>query len=66
MHALYDWEVTQVQLNLLDSHDTARALWIMGGDKSALRLGFLKQRGHVEMTPQSPSSRTAAAFGRRY
>lgn len=43
MHALYDWEVTQVQLNLLDSHDTARALWIMGDDKSALRLAAFLQ-----------------------
>jgi len=43
MLALYDWEVNQVQLNLLDSHDTARALWIMGEDKSALRLAVLFQ-----------------------
>ena len=43
MHNLYDWAITQVQLNLLDSHDTARALWIMGEDKSALRLAVLFQ-----------------------
>jgi cyclomaltodextrinase / maltogenic alpha-amylase / neopullulanase len=43
LHAQYDWEVNQAQLNLLDSHDTARALWIMGGDKSALRLCVLCQ-----------------------
>jgi len=43
MHALYDWEVNQSQLNLLDSHDTARALWIVGEDKSALRLAVLFQ-----------------------
>jgi neopullulanase len=43
MHRLYDWEVTQAQLNLLDSHDTARALWIMGDDTSALRLCALFQ-----------------------
>lgn len=43
MHGLYAWEVNQVQLNLLDSHDMARALWIMGEDKSALRLCALFQ-----------------------
>jgi cyclomaltodextrinase / maltogenic alpha-amylase / neopullulanase len=39
----YDWQVNYAQLNLLDSHDTARALWIMGNDKSALRLCVLCQ-----------------------
>jgi neopullulanase len=43
MHGLYDWEVNHVQLNLLDSHDTARALWIMGEDTSALKLAVLLQ-----------------------
>jgi glycosidase len=43
MHALYDWRVNQVQLNLLDSHDTARTLWIVAGDQSALRLCVLFQ-----------------------
>ena len=43
MHGLYDWQVNQVQLNLLDSHDTARALWIVGEDVSALRLCALFQ-----------------------
>ncbi len=43
MHSLNDWEVNYVQLNLLDSHDTARALWIMSNDKSALRLCVLFQ-----------------------
>ena len=43
MHGLYDWEVNHVQLNLLDSHDTARTLWILGEDKSALRLCVLFQ-----------------------
>ncbi|MDM8532940.1 glycoside hydrolase family 13 protein [Anaerolineales bacterium HSG25] len=43
MHDLYDWAINQVQLNLLDSHDTARALWIMGNDKSALKLCLLFQ-----------------------
>jgi cyclomaltodextrinase / maltogenic alpha-amylase / neopullulanase len=43
LQALYDWEVNYAQLNLLDSHDTARALWIMGDDKTALRLCVLFQ-----------------------
>ena len=43
MYALYDWEINYAQLNLLDSHDTARALWIMGEDKSALRLAAFLQ-----------------------
>ncbi len=43
MIEVYDWEVAQVQLNLLDSHDTARALWIVGEDESALRLAVLFQ-----------------------
>ncbi len=37
----YDWEVTCTQLNLLDSHDMARALWIMGDDPTALRQAVL-------------------------
>jgi neopullulanase len=43
MHGLYDWAVNQVQLNLLDSHDMARALWILDKDKSALKLCVLFQ-----------------------
>jgi len=43
MHDLYPWEINQVQLNLLDSHDMPRALYLMGGDKSALRLCALFQ-----------------------
>lgn len=43
MHGLYDQAINQAQLNLLDSHDTARALWIMGEDKGALRLCALFQ-----------------------
>ena len=38
---LYDWEATCAQLNLLDSHDMARAQWIMGDDKTALRQATL-------------------------
>jgi neopullulanase len=40
---LHPWEVVQAQLNLLDSHDTARALWMVDGDVSALRLCVLFQ-----------------------
>lgn len=43
MHALYDWEINHAQLNLLDSHDMARALWVMGDDVSALKLAVLFQ-----------------------
>ncbi len=37
----YDWETNFAQLNLFDSHDTARALWLVQEDKSALRLAAL-------------------------
>lgn len=43
MLALYDWEVTTAQMNMLDSHDTARALWMLNGDEQALRLCILLQ-----------------------
>ncbi|HNB51246.1 MAG TPA: alpha-amylase family glycosyl hydrolase [Anaerolineales bacterium] len=39
----YDWQINLAQLNMLDSHDTPRALWLMGEDKSALRLSVLFQ-----------------------
>jgi neopullulanase len=38
MYGLYDWEINYAQMNMLDSHDMARALWIMGEDTSALKL----------------------------
>lgn len=41
--ALYPWSVNLVQLNLIDSHDTARARWIMGEDVDALRLAAILQ-----------------------
>ncbi|GAB4481270.1 MAG: glycoside hydrolase family 13 protein [Anaerolineales bacterium] len=37
---LYDPQINQAQLNLLDSHDTPRFLTLAGGDKSALTLGW--------------------------
>jgi cyclomaltodextrinase len=41
MYGLYDWEINYAQMNMLDSHDMPRALWIMGEDKSALKLCVL-------------------------
>jgi len=41
--ALYPRAITDVQLNLLDSHDTARFLSIAKGDATALRLATLMQ-----------------------
>ncbi len=38
---LYDWEVTQVQLNLLNSHDTPRLLTAAGGDRATVRLSTI-------------------------
>jgi cyclomaltodextrinase len=38
---LYPWEIQQVQLNLLDSHDTARLISIAGGDRDSVRLATL-------------------------
>ena len=39
--SLYDPAITQVQFNLLDSHDTPRFLTTAHGDESALRLGWM-------------------------
>lgn len=51
MLGLYHPEIAYAQLNMMDSHDTARALWIMGEDKSALKLATL-----LHMTlPGAPS-----------
>jgi cyclomaltodextrinase len=41
--ATYDWETTQVQFNLLDSHDAPRVLSVARGDKATLRLATLLQ-----------------------
>jgi len=43
MLQLYDWPIIQTQLNLMDSHDTARTLWMVNDDESALRLCLLFQ-----------------------
>lgn len=39
----YDWNVQRVQMNLLDSHDTARAITLFGGDKRSLELAAVLQ-----------------------
>jgi cyclomaltodextrinase len=38
---LYPWEIQLTQMNLLDSHDTARAITLLGGDASSVRLATL-------------------------
>ena len=43
----YTTEVVQAQLNLLDSHDTARFLSAVGGDASAFRLATIFQMTYV-------------------
>ena len=60
MYGLYDWEINYAQLNMLDSHDTARALWIMGEDKSALKLTTLL---HMTM-PRRTLGKTGQRPGR--
>lgn len=44
---MYHPEVVRVQLNLLDSHDTARFLTAVGGDTSAHRLALAFQFSYV-------------------
>ena len=48
---LYPWEIQLAQLNLLDSHDTARLISIAGGDKASVRLATLLQMTY----PGAPS-----------
>ncbi|MGH2543862.1 MAG: glycoside hydrolase family 13 protein, partial [Ardenticatenaceae bacterium] len=48
---LYDWEVTLVMLNILDSHDTSRLISLGRGDKSVVRLATLFQMTY----PGAPS-----------
>lgn len=38
---LYDWNVQTAQMNLLDSHDTARALTLFAGNRRSLELAVL-------------------------
>ncbi|MEM9977852.1 MAG: glycoside hydrolase family 13 protein [Cyanobacteria bacterium P01_D01_bin.2] len=39
--ALYPWEIQLTQLNLLSSHDVARAITVMGGDQRSFELAVL-------------------------
>lgn len=41
--ALYPWDIQCAQLNLLDSHDTARLLTVAGGDVRRVKLAALLQ-----------------------
>ncbi|HEX9879237.1 MAG TPA: glycoside hydrolase family 13 protein [Candidatus Binatia bacterium] len=43
LNAKYPPESTAVQLNFIASHDTPRALTVMGGDETAVRLALLYQ-----------------------
>ena len=46
IEAVLSWylpAITQVQMNLLDSHDTPRALTCLSGDKASLKLAYLFQ-----------------------
>ncbi len=43
LYSTYEWEADLAQLNLLDSHDTGRILWMVDGDRSALHLCVLFQ-----------------------
>ncbi|WP_204139852.1 glycoside hydrolase family 13 protein [Halomicronema sp. CCY15110] len=40
---LYDWEIHQTQLNLISSHDIARAFTVMGDDSASMQLAVLLQ-----------------------
>lgn len=39
--SLYPWEIQLTQLNLLDSHDTARLITVVGGDRSSVELATI-------------------------
>jgi glycosidase len=38
---LYPWEIQLTQLNLLDSHDTARLITVVGGDRPSVELATI-------------------------
>ena len=57
--SLYDRAITNAQMNLLDSHDTARFISIAKGDQSALRLATLFQMTY----PGAPSVYYADEIG---
>lgn len=39
----YSWEINFAQMNMLDSHDMPRALWLVNNDEAAFRLAVLCQ-----------------------
>lgn len=39
----YDWEINTAQMNMLDSHDMPRALWLLNDDQAAFQLSILCQ-----------------------
>ncbi len=43
MLTLHHPEIIHAQMNLIDSHDTARTLWTLNGDEAAMRLCLLLQ-----------------------
>ena len=43
MFASYAWQINYTQLNMLDSHDMPRALWILKEDRQALKQAVLCQ-----------------------
>ncbi|MBI5964287.1 MAG: glycoside hydrolase family 13 protein [Chloroflexi bacterium] len=43
MFGHYDWEINYAQMNMIDSHDMPRALWLVNNDKAAHQLVVLCQ-----------------------
>ena len=43
MFSHYDWEINYAQMNMIDSHDMPRALWLVNNDKAAHQLVVLGQ-----------------------
>jgi cyclomaltodextrinase / maltogenic alpha-amylase / neopullulanase len=43
MYKRYAWEINFAQMNMLDSHDMPRALWLVNNDEAAFRLAVLCQ-----------------------
>lgn len=43
MFGHYDWEINYAQMNMIDSHDMPRALWLVNNDKASHKLVVLCQ-----------------------
>jgi len=43
MFSHYEWEINYAQMNMIDSHDMPRALWLVNNDKAAHKLVVLCQ-----------------------